>query len=137
MYEKKRWLQRYQNYQRALYHLDNAIKRGIENLNELEQQGLIKGFELVYELAWKTLQDYLHEIGYMNINGPRPVIEQAFKDGLISDGNAWLEMHESRNDASHIYNEDLAFRIVERVAAQFYLLFDELDKRFASIKKLS
>jgi hypothetical protein len=38
------------------------------------------------ELAWKTLQDKLYEEGYVDIKGPKPVIKQAFHDGIIKDG---------------------------------------------------
>jgi nucleotidyltransferase substrate binding protein (TIGR01987 family) len=120
MYAESRWLQRFQNFQRALYHLDAAIAKGLENMNPLEVQSFIKGFELAYELAWKTLQDYLYDIGYEQIRGPKPVIQQAFQDGLLNDGNAWLEMHDSRNDAAHIYDEMIALGIARKIQASYY-----------------
>jgi len=52
----------------------------------MEEQGLIKAFEYTYELAWKTLQDLLNYKGYSNIVGPRPVLEQSFRDGYLHDG---------------------------------------------------
>jgi hypothetical protein len=41
----------------------------------MEGQGLlIQAFEYTFELAWKTLQDFLEEeSGYFEIKGPRPV----------------------------------------------------------------
>ena len=134
MYEDNRWLQRFQNFQRALYHLDAAVDKGVENMNPLEVQGFIKGFELAYELAWKTLQDYLHEIGYEDVRGPKPVIQQAFQDGLLNDGNAWLEMHVSRNEASHTYDEALALSIAQKIQETYYHLFDEFDKTMTALK---
>ena len=77
-----------------------------EDLNEMEEQGLIKDFEYTYELSWKTLQDLLKEKGYIGIIGPRPVIEQSYRDGYISNGKAWAQMHQSRNLTSHTYDEE-------------------------------
>ena len=79
-----RWVQRFSNYRKAVTNLDAALRQ--EFYNDLELQGLIKGFELCYELAWKTLQDLLRERGYADIAGPKPAIRQAFLDGLVNNG---------------------------------------------------
>jgi hypothetical protein len=47
-----RWMQRFDNFQRAL----QALERGVvlaqsRDLSELEQQGLIQGFEFTHELV--------------------------------------------------------------------------------------
>ncbi|MCD4698046.1 MAG: nucleotidyltransferase substrate binding protein [Bacteroidales bacterium] len=92
----------------------------------MEQQGLIKAFEYTYELSWKTLQDLLIEKGYNNIIGPRPVIEQSFQDGYISNGNDWMRMHKSRNLTSHTYDEETAEEIIEEIRNIYFSLFSEL-----------
>src|ERR1700740_1308954 len=102
LFEDHRWLQRLQNYQRSLSHLDQAIKtiddRDTEAMSDLEKQGVIKCFEMAFELAWNTLQDYFYEQGYNLEKGPRSAIQQAFKDNLIKDGDVWIAMIKSRND---------------------------------------
>lgn len=132
MHQNKRWLQRFQSFQRTLYHLDAAVRKGHKNMSPLETQGFIKGFELCYELAWKTLQDYLHEQGYMG-SGPKFTIEQAFKDGLI-DGNAWKDMQLARNDAAHTYDEELALSLAKKIQQQYYPLLDKLDRTLTAVK---
>ena len=55
-----RWQQRFQNYQKALAQLQNAVTLARERpLSLLEKQGLIQAFEYTHELAWKTLKDFL------------------------------------------------------------------------------
>ncbi|GAB3979140.1 nucleotidyltransferase substrate binding protein [Spirosoma terrae] len=121
-----RWQQRFSNYKKALGQFNKFIAR--EELNELEEQGLIKAFEYTYELAWKTLQDFLRDKGYVDIAGPKPVIEQAFQDGYI-DGYAWVRMGKSRNLTSHTYNEQTADEIVEAIREEYADLFSALLER--------
>ncbi|SFE82088.1 nucleotidyltransferase substrate binding protein [Thermophagus xiamenensis] len=121
-----RWKQRYNNYKKALEQLSRFLKH--TTLNEMEEQGLIQAFEYTFELAWKTLQDVLEEeSGYEGIKGPRPVIKQAFKDGLISDGEKWMEMLKDRNRSSHTYDEDTAQEIIDAIRQVYYSLFCQLD----------
>lgn len=103
-----------------------------EYLNEMEEQGLIKAFEYTYELSWKTLQDLLRERGYINIAGPKPVIEQSFQDGLILDGKGWIRMHNSRNITSHTYDEDTAKEIIVNIKNEYFFLLKELVQRLKS-----
>ena len=48
-----RWQQRFSNFCRALERLDDLFEP--PELNQREQQGLIKAFEYSYELGWNTL----------------------------------------------------------------------------------
>lgn len=54
-----RWIQRFDNYQRAMSQLTKFISKG--ELNELEEQGLIQAFECTHELAWNTLHGLQHD----------------------------------------------------------------------------
>lgn len=121
-----RWQQRFSNFKKAFAQLEKFIAE--EDLNELEVQGLIKAFEYTYELSWKTLQDLLKDKGYMDIIGPKPVIEQSFQDGYIRKGEAWMRMHNSRNLTSHTYNQDIADKIVELIIDEYFDLFKELKE---------
>ena len=48
-----RWKQRFDNYLRAFETLRRAVELARQrDLSELEQQGLIQGFEFTHELAW-------------------------------------------------------------------------------------
>lgn len=122
-----RWIQRFSNFNKAFGQLERFTEA--DDLNEMEKQGLIKAFEYTYELSWKTLQDLLKDKGYVDVVGPRPVIEQSFSDGYISDGNGWMRMHKSRNMTSHTYDEQTAEEILENIRSEyFYLLKDLRDK---------
>jgi nucleotidyltransferase substrate binding protein (TIGR01987 family) len=122
-----RWKQRFINFNKAFNQLERFIAN--KNLNEMEEQGLIKAFEYTYELSWKTLQDLLKEKGYLNIIGPRPVIEQSFQDGYIADGKGWMQMHKSRNLTSHTYDEEAAEEIIGEIRSLYFTLLKDLKIR--------
>jgi len=58
-FEESRWLQRFQNYQRALVHLDQALKttedKSLNELSGLEIQGTIKCFEEVVIICFSMI----------------------------------------------------------------------------------
>ena len=73
-------------------------------LSELEEHGLIQGFEFTHELGWNVLKDYLEEQGFIDIIGSRNATREAFKNNLIADGEAWMNMIKARNQTSRTYN---------------------------------
>jgi len=52
-----RWIQRFNNFDKALHQLKTFIDKG--NLNKLEALEMIHSFENTYELAWNTLKEFL------------------------------------------------------------------------------
>lgn len=129
-----RWKQRFSNYQKALRQLDEFIAQ--PQLNKFEEQGLIKAFEYTYELAWNTLKDYLEYQGETDIAGSRDAFRKSYAVGLITNGEVWMDMLQSRNRTSHSYNEEIAADIAAAIKNEFYPLFvllkEELAKRSAS-----
>jgi len=107
-----RWKQRYQNFEKALKLLGGAVAR--YDLSDLEKAGLIQIYEFTFELAWKTLKDYLEE-KEVPVKFPKDTIKEAFKYEIIDDGDLWMDMLEKRNLMSHTYNEtnaELAYRLI-------------------------
>ena len=131
MSEKKdiRWQQRFSNYRKALKKMSEFLEK--EELNKLEEQGLIKAFEYTFELAWNTLKDFLEYQGIGEVVGSRDSIRKAFSEGLLQDGHIWMQMIESRNKTSHTYNEATADEIVRLVKESYYSAFCELERVLA------
>jgi len=122
-----RWQQRFISFNKALSQLERFVR--VCQLNEMEEQGLIKAFEYTYELSWKTLQDLLKAKGYSDVVGPKPVIEQSFQDGYILDGKGWMRMHLSRNQTSHTYDEETAKEIIINIRNEYFSLLKDLQTR--------
>lgn len=130
-----RWKQRFSNYRKALAQLKEAIDLANQRpLTKLEEQGLIQGFEYTYELAWNTLKDFLLDQGNQEVFGSRDAIQQAFKMGLIQDGETWMEMFKDRNKTSHTYNSETAAEISSAIQHDYYALFNALEAKLMSIK---
>ena len=86
-----RWIQRFDNFQRALKQLEMAFAiMEARELNELEQQGVIQAFEYNYELAWNVIKDFYQYQGVTDIQGSRDAFRLAFERGLINDGEILL-----------------------------------------------
>jgi nucleotidyltransferase substrate binding protein (TIGR01987 family) len=64
---------------------------------------LIQAFEYTHEMAWNTLKDFLEERGAGNLYGSRDATREAFRAGLIENGDTWMDMIKSRNLISHIH----------------------------------
>ncbi len=88
-----RWKQRFANFEKAFTFLDNVLQ--IKQPSALEEAGIVQAFEFTFELAWKTLKDYLAANG-VDAQFPRDVVKQAFHYALIADGALWLEMLKKR-----------------------------------------
>lgn len=129
--EDIRWIQRFNNYQKALARLGDAVALTEEReLSDLEQQGLIQGFEFTFDLAWKTLQDYLRHHKRPNDNGgPNVIITQALEDGIIKGVDLWKAMKKSRDLTSHSYDEETADDIAENIVDTYHGLLIQLETR--------
>ncbi|MCA9979992.1 MAG: nucleotidyltransferase substrate binding protein [Anaerolineales bacterium] len=127
-----RWVQRYSHFSKALSQLSKFIAKG--ELNELEEQGIIQAFEYTYELAWNLLKDYFEAQGETNIHGSRDAFRLAFRRGLITEGEIWMNMIKDRTLSVHTYNEATAKKISQAVFEQYYPEFVQLSARFQQIK---
>lgn len=133
-----RWQQRLANYQRALRQLNDAVTlRSQRPLSTLEQQGLIKAFEFTQELGWNVMKDYFEYQGNPTLTGSRDAIREAFKRGLIEDGEGWMDTIKSRNQSAHLYDEARAHQLVERIAGHYLGLFLTFSARMLELKAVS
>lgn len=134
--EDIRWVQRFDNYEKAIGKIFEVTKsnRTIEDLSELEKEGLVQRFEYTFELAWKTLQDYLLYLGFQYQPGPNPTIQGCFENGIIANYDGWRRMLQARNIASHTYNEDDALEIVTSIFFEYSKLLEDLYQSLSLVK---
>ncbi len=99
-------------------------------LSKLENQGLIQGFEYTHELAWNMIKDYLEEQGIFGLLGSKSTVREAFKLGLLKEGEIWMDMIQSRNQTSHTYNTTLADQVVYDIIHKYFYQFKEIIEEF-------
>jgi nucleotidyltransferase substrate binding protein (TIGR01987 family) len=131
--EDIRWIQRFNNFSKALKQLTKFIEKG--ELSELEKQGMIQSFEYTYELAWNMLKDYFELQGETNISGSRDAFQLAFKRGILTDGETWMKMIKSRTMTSHTYDEEIAESIAGDIINNYFSEFIALQKTMKSLKE--
>ena len=121
---KERIKELYADYKQALERLNEALKEDIAK-NKIAVDGTIQRFEFTFELSWKLCKVILRYNG-VEAETPRMVIKEAFKSGLIADGDGWVEMLEDRNKTSHIYDEPQALIIYEKIKKNHARMFKDL-----------
>ena len=132
-----RWIQRYMNFHKACMRLVEVTEadRDMNDLSELELEGLVQRFEYTFELSWKVMQDLLLYKGYEFMLGPNGALKMAFEDGLITDHDNWRRMAKSRNTLSHVYDEGEALPIVRLIYSDYAPLLKELDEKLGLLSQ--
>lgn len=95
--------------------------------NDIIRDSLIQRFEFTYELTHKTLKEFMKYLGVTLENSfPRTIFKKAYVNNLISDDKVWINLLEDRNSTSHIYNENMAKEIADRIQNQYVYAISEL-----------
>lgn len=122
-----RFEQRREDYFNALERLKEAVKQGD---SDIIIDGILHRFEFTFELAWKTVKNYLEYLGITNkVDSPREIIQTGYKQGIIEDGESWIKMMLSKNSLSHIYDEKTSREIYEYIVSEYIDLFENLKKK--------
>lgn len=133
--ENIRWKQRFNNFSKAYKLLNSVFKeRKIEELSILEQEGVIQRFEYTYELAWKTLKDYLEYNGNLNNIDitARNVFKEAYSAGIIKEQDIFIDMMLSRNLLSHTYDFARFKEIIIKIENDYLNVLEDLHNFFVN-----
>lgn len=122
-----RWKQRFSNFEQAFFQLKAATKIMLNS--DLERSGFIKTFEFTFELAWKTLKDFLESEGF-SVQSPRKTIQQAFQSGYIENGHVWIDALEKRNLLAHTYSKELSQQACDLISNDYYSVLDVFYRSF-------
>lgn len=129
MNNEMRWRQRFQNFEKAYQVFQRRLNDYERDRNsEAFQLSLVQAFEILMELAWKTLKDYLENEGMM-VATPKAVIRQAFQSEIIGSGDEWMEALNQRNLASHTYEDKTARLVLEFIEIRFAPIVRDMYRR--------
>lgn len=128
-----RFTERKVDYKNALLRLKEAFQ---EESSEIVIDGILHRFEFTFELAWKTIKDYLEYMGISEKTGsPRENIQLAYKHGIISDGDLWIKMMLARNSLSHLYDEQQSREVYNNIKDEYIKAFEDLEKKFDEVSE--
>lgn len=127
----ERFKQKREDFYNALERLKESL---IENPSNIIIDGCVHRFEFTFEIAWKVIKSYLEYMGVTEKTGsPRETIQNGFKQGLISDGEGWIDMMLSRNLLSHLYDENQSRKIYNLIKTRYIKLMQELKDKLDTI----
>ena len=134
----KRWEERFENFEKAFDEFKNALEN--KQLSFLELAGLIKLFEICFELAWKVMKDILKTEGLLeneSMSSPRRVIKIAVQNNFLKEdsGKLWLKALEDRNFLVHTYDEIFARKSEEQIRNIYFLFLDDFYKECKELQK--
>lgn len=117
---------KYMNLKKAYVKL-KEVSDIYDGNNDIIRDSLIQRFEFTYELTHKTLKEFMKYLGVTLENSfPRTIFKKAYVNNLISDDKVWINLLEDRNSTSHIYNENMAKEIADRITNEYVYAIGEL-----------
>jgi nucleotidyltransferase substrate binding protein (TIGR01987 family) len=129
-----RWKQRFDNFTKAYYKLVMVAEHNDLRNDEIAKMALIQAFEFTFELAWKTLKDFMEEEGF-ELNSPKSVIRQAFQSRYITNGEVWMEALKKRNNTVHNYDSLIMDETVNFIVEEFYPVLRQWYSAFSERQK--
>lgn len=122
------YMKKFDQYSRHLQVLCRAERQDITN--EFVVSGIIYKFYIQFEFGWKVLKELLRYEGANQAatGSPREIIKTAYAYFDFIEENIWLEMLRDRNDTTHIYNEEAAQKLVEKILHRYIAVFVTLEQ---------
>ena len=121
-------------FEKAFAQLEVAVASPIAEARDLA--GIVKSFEFVFELAWKTIQACSRSEG-REVLSPRAAFAEAFRVGWTPDPVVWKGILDDRNRTVHTYDEEFAREMCARIATThipaFKVLLARLKNHVASL----
>ncbi len=124
MIERDRLIEKYGDLKNAYNRLTEGLKLVPDDSIIID--GVIQRFEFTFELSWKLLKAYLEYQGYEGANSPRSTIKIAFQNNILKDGDGWIDMMVDRNKMSHIYDEEEAKSVYQKIKKEHYQKIQDL-----------
>ena len=118
------------NFLRAVMRLQDVLQ---VDESDIVRDSLIQRFEFSYELAWKCLFYWLRDQGETVPEMVRPVIQAAFRAGIIDDPQTWERIKDNRDETSHTYNEGKAVEVAAFLREHAISVFESLADRLRTL----
>lgn len=125
-------MRHFDNFTNSLKVLSRAKKENALN-DDIYRMGVIGQYNLTFELAWKAIKEILQLHGVINFKtgSPREILKEAYAINFLNDSEIWLEMLNSRNSIVHIYDENAAIELSNKIFDNYIAAFKNLRELLA------
>lgn len=125
--EKEFWKDYFETLGQAVQRLKELLDHPDLHKIDYLQDATIQRFEFCIELYWKILKKFL-SYEEVETTTPRDVLQKAYQFQLIDDEKLWLQMLHDRNRTSHVYKQEEAKRIFEKILTYGPILEKNYEK---------
>ncbi len=112
------------DFQKAIKKLEEVLK--LEK-TEIIRDSAIKRFEFCFDLAWKSIKSFTKDQG-IECYAPKECLKAAFQLRLIEHDEKWLQLLKDRNLIVHLYKEEQAEEIYQKLP-EYLEMFNGLFKK--------
>lgn len=122
-------MKKFENFQAALKNLKDIYSYQ-EPYGNVVITGIVGLYEICFEQSWKAMKEILETHGYAEgaTGSPRMILKTAYKAGMITDEELWINALVSRNNVAHAYNERIAMDIINQTKEKYYDMFVQLSQ---------
>jgi len=96
-------------------------------LNDLEVLGLIHIFSFNLKLALSTLHQFYLEHGEI-IFDQKSLIRMAYYQGVICEGQVWMDMLKSQNGINQVFDEQVRMQLFESITDDYFFALKSLKQ---------
>lgn len=124
-----------EDFKNAVDRFDDVLK---QEKNEFIRDSTINRFEICFDLCWKNIKTFLEEYNNVICISPKKCFREAFKQELIEYDNFWIELADTRNKTTHIYNEKMAenvYKILPKALEYFKKILKAMKENLNSNDK--
>lgn len=93
-----------------------------------DRDSAILRFIITFDTAWKSLKSHLEDKTKIRCASPKMCIREAYNVGIIEFENQWIDIIDDRNDITHLYLEEVAEELYEKLPKYLKLFQDLLQQ---------
>jgi len=97
-----------ENFTMALERLADVLKK---EKDDIVRDSAIKRFEIVFDLGWKTLKEFLEREKGEVCNAPKDCFRKAYHLDVLDYDVFWIDLTDIRNEIVHSYSEETAEKV--------------------------
>ena len=129
-------MKKFDNFSSALATLKRYCRYDLNQ--DIILTGIVKQFEMVFELACKSMKEVMYEEGIIEAEtgSPAEIIKLGYQYAYIDNQDAWEKIRKDRNVSTCLYDENESKQLLYRII-NYIEEFEELkSKLLAKISNL-